>query len=124
MSEVWLKFLKPIWKDFRKIAFIEIDANQAETALAIIPEIEIRGVRFWFLLCACILASIGLNTGSAAVIIGAMLVSPLMGPILGLGFGLATQSKKTIILAARNLSWAVGGTLVLSTFYFVISPFN
>lgn len=120
----WLKPLVPIARRVKKVVMVEIDADQAEVAERIVPDIEIRGVRFWFLLSACVIASIGLNTNSVAVIIGAMLVSPLMGPILGLGFGLATRNRETVSLAARNLSWAVGGSLVLSTLYFLISPLD
>lgn len=108
----------------KKIVFFEVEGDQAQVAQTIVPEIEIRGVRFWFLLCSCVIASVGLNTNSAAVIIGAMLVSPLMGPILGLGFGLAIRSRKITIEAARNLTWATGASLLLSTFYFILSPLN
>lgn len=112
----------PLVRQIKRIVLVEVEGNQAEVASIILPEIEIRGIRFWFLLCSCIIASIGLNTNSAAVIIGGMLVSPLMGPILGLGFGLATRSRHTVELAFRNLVWAVLGTLVLSTLYFLVTP--
>ncbi|MEP7218545.1 MAG: hypothetical protein ABI876_06490, partial [Bacteroidota bacterium] len=49
--------------------------------------VRLRGANLWILVCAALIASIGLNTSSVAVIIGAMLISPLMGPILGIGLG-------------------------------------
>jgi uncharacterized hydrophobic protein (TIGR00271 family) len=120
----WIRPLISIAMRMKKLALIEIEGDQEEVASRIIPDIEIRGIRFWFLLSSCIIASIGLNTNSVAVIIGAMLVSPLMGPILGLGLGLAIQSRDTIELAARNLAWAVGGSLLISTLYFGLSPLD
>ena len=56
----------------------------------ILSNISFRGANLWILACAIIIASIGLNVNSTAVIIGAMLISPLMGPIVGAGFALAT----------------------------------
>ena len=65
----------------------------------ILSNISFRGANLWILACAILIASIGLNVNSTAVIIGAMLISPLMGPIVGAGFALATYDfdllKKT-----------------------------
>ena len=58
----------------------------------VISNISFRGANLWILACAIIIASIGLNVNSTAVIIGAMLISPLMGPIVGAGFALGTYN--------------------------------
>ena len=65
--------------DFRK------DADQISTTEAIKADIQFKGATAWILICSILVASIGLNTNSIPVVIGAMLISPLMGPILGVG---------------------------------------
>jgi uncharacterized membrane protein len=65
-------------------------AEPSETLAAIERDVEFRGVNLWILICAVVVASVGLNVNSTAVIIGAMLISPLMGPIIGIGTSLAT----------------------------------
>ena len=84
--------------------------------------IPVRGERAWLLVCSCLLASIGLDTGSAAVIIGAMLISPLMSPILGVGLGTAIADRALLALALRELALATIVTLAVSTLYFMLSP--
>ncbi len=84
--------------------------------------IPVRGERAWLLVCSCLLASIGLDVGSAAVIIGAMLISPLMSPILGVGLGVAIADRNLLSKALRELSLATIVTLLVSTLYFMLSP--
>ena len=76
------------------------------------------------LMCAIFIASIGLNMNSAAVIIGAMLISPLMTPIVGLGFGLAIFDTRLIKQSAEVLITQVLVSLLVSTLYFWISPLS
>ncbi len=84
--------------------------------------IPVRGERAWLLICSCLLASIGLDTGSAAVIIGAMLISPLMSPILGVGLGTALADRSLLQFALRELALATAITLGVSALYFTVSP--
>lgn len=65
--------------------------------------ISFRGSNLWILACAIVIASIGLNVNSTAVIIGAMLISPLMGPIVGTGFALAIYDFELLKKSVRNL---------------------
>ena len=83
---------------------------------------EMSGVSLWVLVAAVFIASLGLNTNSTAVIIGAMLVSPLMGPIMGFGLGLGINDFSLIKLAAKNFAYAVGISIITSIIYFSISP--
>lgn len=92
------------------------------TEARIEESIPIRGERAWLLVCSCLLASIGLDVGSAAVIIGAMLISPLMSPILGVGLGVAIADRNLLSKAMRELLLATVVTLVVSTIYFFLSP--
>ncbi|HCD35437.1 DUF389 domain-containing protein [Chlorobium phaeovibrioides] len=89
---------------------------------AVESDIEFRGSRLWILIFAILLASVGLNINSTAVIIGAMLISPLMGPINGMGYSIATYNFPLLRKAFKNYSFAVFASLAASTIYFAISP--
>jgi uncharacterized hydrophobic protein (TIGR00271 family) len=90
----------------------------------ITSSISFRGSNLWILACAIIVASVGLNVNSTAVIIGAMLISPLMGPIIGAGFALGTYNFDLLKRSFKNLFIATVVSLVVSTVYFFISPFK
>lgn len=90
----------------------------------IISNISFRGSNLWILACAILIASIGLNVNSTAVIIGAMLISPLMGPIVGAGFALATYDFDLLKKTGRSLFIATVVSLIVSFVYFYISPFK
>lgn len=86
--------------------------------------ISFRGSNLWILACAIIIASIGLNVNSTAVIIGAMLISPLMGPIVGAGFALGTYNFPLLKKSIKNLFIATFVSLLVSALYFYVSPFK
>ncbi len=86
--------------------------------------ISFRGANLWILACAIVIASVGLNVNSTAVIIGAMLISPLMGPIVGAGFALAIYDFELLKKSAKNLLIATILSLVVATIYFFVSPFK
>lgn len=83
-----------------------------------------RGSNLWILACAILIASVGLNVNSTAVIIGAMLISPLMGPIVGAGFALGTYDFVLLKKSAKNLIIATLVSLLVSATYFYLSPFK
>lgn len=86
--------------------------------------ISFRGANLWILACAIVIASIGLNVNSTAVIIGAMLISPLMGPIIGAGFSLGIYDFNLLKKSIKNLFIATIVSLTVSTIYFYLSPFK
>ncbi len=86
--------------------------------------ISFRGSNLWILACAIIIASVGLNVNSTAVIIGAMLISPLMGPIVGAGFALGTYDFALLKKSMKNLLIATVVSLLVSAVYFYLSPFK
>jgi uncharacterized hydrophobic protein (TIGR00271 family) len=86
--------------------------------------IVFRGTNLWILMFAIMVCSVGLNMNSTAVIIGAMLISPLMGPINGMGYGLATYDFPLFERSLKNLAFALGVSLLTSAFYFILSPLN
>lgn len=100
----------------------QIDTEEA--ALKIKSNIYFRGPNVWILAFSVIIASVGLNINSTAVIIGAMLISPLMGPIMGLGLALGTNDTSLLKGSLRNLLIMVLVSLLAASLYFLISPLN
>ncbi len=86
--------------------------------------IDFKGTNLWILIFAIFIASLGLNVNSTAVIIGAMLVSPLMGPIIGLGFGMAINDLSLLKKSFFSYLFAVAAGLTTSTIFFLLSPIN
>lgn len=83
-----------------------------------------RGTNLWILIFAIFVASLGLNVNSTAVVIGAMLISPLMGPIMGIGLGIGIGDVPLLRKAFQNLLIATCVALATSTLFFVLSPLN
>jgi len=83
-----------------------------------------RGTNLWVLIFAIFVASLGLNVNSTAVIIGAMLISPLMGPIMGIGLGIGINDVPLLRKAIYNFLIATSVALTTSTIFFLLSPLN
>ena len=111
-----------IWKGIQNILDIRQGVKHQEVTDDIKNNINFTRHNAWILVFAIILASIGLNTNNKAVIIGAMLVSPLMGPILGLGLSSATNDYPTLFRSLRNLAIAIILSILTSTIYFLLTP--
>ena len=109
------------------INFINLHSGEQEKRKVledVKSNISFRGANLWILACAIVVASIGLNVNSTAVVIGAMLISPLMGPIVGAGFGLGIYDFELLKRALKNLLIATVVGLLVSTTYFFLSPFK
>ncbi|MET4083117.1 putative hydrophobic protein (TIGR00271 family) [Pedobacter sp. UYP30] len=102
----------------------EDSADESETIKSIVKNVEFRGAHLWTLIFAIFIASIGLNVNSTAVIIGAMLISPLMGPIMGVGLGIGINDFELVKKAARNLALATAIGIGASALYFFITPLH
>ncbi len=103
--------------------FALIDGTDVEGTIKTIGDgSDMRGDKIWILFSGAILASIGLDTNSSAVIIGAMLISPLMNPILGVGLGIGISDRDLMMRAGKNFIFAVVASLLASTLYFLITP--
>jgi uncharacterized hydrophobic protein (TIGR00271 family) len=87
-------------------------------------DVSFKGVNVWALIFAIFIASIGLNVNSPAVIIGAMLISPLMGPIMGVGLGIGINDFELLKGAAKNFFIATVVSIVASFLYFSITPLS
>lgn len=96
--------LATLWRFLRtRFLLTEDMAEPAEIQAAVEAGIPFQGTNLWVLMFAILVASVGLNVNSTAVIIGAMLISPLMGPIVGIGFGAATLELGLIRRGFRSL---------------------
>ena len=100
----------------------EIDYENASTSIR--KNISFKGTNVFILVCAIIIASVGLNVHSISVIIGAMLVSPVMGPILGFGLGLGTEDNHLVKNSLKNYGVMVGISIIASSLYFLLSPLS
>jgi len=92
------------------------------TLVAIKRDIVFKGRSIWILIASIFIASIGLNQNSTAVVIGAMLISPLMGPILGMGLSVGTNDWETLKKALKFFLISVAISIITSTIYFLITP--
>jgi len=97
-------------------------ADPAEIVVDVEAGIAFKGTNLWVLFFAILVASVGLNVNSTAVIIGAMLISPLMGPIVGIGFGAAISDVALVRRGLKNLGIAAGLSVLVSALYFRFTP--
>ncbi|MDE6254709.1 MAG: TIGR00341 family protein [Muribaculaceae bacterium] len=115
----WKKFVTDLRSYFNISDDLE---SQAEVESSIRAGVSFKGSQLLTLIFAIFIASLGLNTDSIPVIIGAMLISPLMGPIIGMGLGIGIQDYDLLKRGLKNIIAAVVGSLVTSALYFLISP--
>lgn len=118
-GEWWRLFVQ----DFRtRFNISEDSAPQDQVIEAISKGVPFRGATLWILIFATILASVGLNVNSIGPIIGAMLISPLMGPILGFGLSLAINDSELMKKSVRNFGYMTLTAIATATIYFVLTP--
>lgn len=101
---------------------IRSDTDRDATIEAVKKDIPFKGHTAWILIFSIFVASIGLNVSSAAIVIGAMLISPLMGPIVGLGLSVAINDVETLRRSLINLSVMVVLSVLTAFLYFELSP--
>ena len=119
-----MTLLKRIKRFIRRYFYIYEELDTPGAAQRIKSGISFRGHNLWILAFSIIIASVGLNVNSTAVIIGAMLISPLMGPIIGVGLALGTNDVDLLKSAAKNLLVMVLVSLFASTLFFILSPLS
>ncbi|NPA67290.1 MAG: DUF389 domain-containing protein [Chlorobi bacterium] len=107
---------------FNEIFSIREGTDRLRTIEFIQKDIEFKGRGIWILIASIFIASIGLNVNSTAVVIGAMLISPLMGPILGMGLSVGTNDWKTLKKSLKYFFISVIVSIITSAIYFMISP--
>jgi uncharacterized hydrophobic protein (TIGR00271 family) len=116
--------LKRFTELIREVVNIDTHIDTDATERSIRNNVEFKGPNAWILAAAIIIASVGLNINSTPVIIGAMLISPLMGPIFGLGLGLGINDINLLKHSGKNLFVMVSISIIVSLFYFAITPLS
>ena len=109
-------------KDYFNLASDREDERQVIEQVS--AGVVFRGTNLWILMFAILIASLGLNVNSTAVIIGAMLVSPLMGPIIGMGLAVGIGDYDLLRRALKNYGIAVLISVLTATVYFILSPIS
>lgn len=117
---------KPAWQVlkifFSDLLDIRQDSDRDATIEAVKRDISFGGHNAWILIFSIFVASIGLNISSTAVVIGAMLISPLLGPIVGLGLSVAINDVETLRRSLINLGVMITLSVVTAYLYFELSP--
>jgi uncharacterized hydrophobic protein (TIGR00271 family) len=106
----------------RELLSIRADTDQEATKEAIVADISFKGHTAWILICSIFIASVGLNANSTAVVIGAMLISPLMGPILGIGMSIAINDIFTLRRSLKNFAVMVILSVLTAYLFFNFFP--
>jgi uncharacterized hydrophobic protein (TIGR00271 family) len=117
-----LAALRAFFKD--RFNLNEDKAEEEAIVESIQKEVHFKGTNLWTLIFAILIASIGLNVNSTAVIIGAMLISPIMGPIMGIGLGIATNDFDLMKKGLKNLAIAAIISIITSSIYFSVTPLH
>jgi len=116
--------LKTLNKFFRDLLDLKGDLDKLGTIQDVKDDISMKGHTAWILILSILIASIGLNVSSTAVVIGAMLVSPLMGPILGIGLAIGINDIDTLKRSMINFGVTVGLSVITSFLFFSIPIFK
>ncbi|MFS4469738.1 DUF389 domain-containing protein [Maribacter sp. 2210JD10-5] len=114
--------LGSIKKFLSELLDIRTNTDQDATKAAIIADIPFKGHTSWILICSIFIASIGLNANSTAVVIGAMLISPLMGPILGIGLSISINDLDTLKRSLKNFGVMVVLSVLTAFLFFKFFP--
>ncbi|WP_419212513.1 DUF389 domain-containing protein [Maribacter sp. X9] len=114
--------LGSVKKFLSELLDIRTNTDQQATKEAIIADIPFKGHTSWILICSIFIASIGLNANSTAVVIGAMLISPLMGPILGIGMSVAINDIDTLKRSLKNFAVMVVLSVITAYLFFRFFP--
>ena len=123
MSLIKENFATGLIKELKSYFQLSQDLEpQADVETSIRSGVSFKGSQLIVLIFAIFIASLGLNTNSIPVIIGAMLISPLMGPIFGMGLALGIQDYSLLKRGFKNICMAVLGSVAASAIYFLISP--
>jgi uncharacterized hydrophobic protein (TIGR00271 family) len=116
--------MNDLFQKLRRLYHIPKVGGEQDVYDAIKKGVYFKGYNLWLLIFAMVIACVGLNNNNTAAIIGAMLLSPLMGPIVGLGFGFGIGSKNMIQASVLNWLIMVGTSLLASSVFFMLSPFD
>lgn len=115
-------FLRSVGKAFFQLIDLKADTDKQGTIESVRKYVSLKGYNVWILMASAMIASIGLDTNAPAIIIGAMLISPLMSPILGTGLSIGINDRELLWLSIQNFFIAIFVTIFTSYIYFKITP--
>lgn len=121
-SSEYLTSASNFWELTKRIFNLNDQIDKAQTRAQILENINFQGIAAYVLIISIFIASIGLNANSVAVVIGAMLISPLMGPIMGLGYAIAVNDIETLNRSILNFGVMVVIAILTSFIYFSLAP--
>lgn len=110
------------WRFVKRTLSLKEGIDRQSTMDGIIQDVDFRGHTAWILVCSILIASIGLGSNNIPIIVGAMLISPLMGPILGIGLAAGTNDFDLLKRSITNLGVALTISVLISTLYFLLIP--
>lgn len=122
IGDAWMELMRGIKEWFADLVDLQDGMDREGTIVYIKSSKMMRGANVWMLICSIMIAALGLDLNSEAVIIGAMLISPLMSPILGIGLGVGINDRLTLIQAAKQFGISILIALAASTLYFTVTP--
>ncbi|MGB0424421.1 MAG: DUF389 domain-containing protein [Flavobacteriales bacterium] len=115
-------FFKSLWSFIQDTLSLKEGIDKPATIEGIKHDVVFKGHAAWILVCSIMIASIGLSTGNVPILVGAMLISPLMGPILGVGLAAGTNDFELLVKSLKNFGVAVVISIFISWLYFLIIP--
>ncbi|MCB0477478.1 MAG: TIGR00341 family protein [Crocinitomicaceae bacterium] len=119
-----IKASTSLWAYLRNLFSIKKDVNKKQAEVEIRDNITFAGINVWVLICSIIVASVGLMSNSIPTVIGAMLISPLMGPIRGMGLGTGIYDFKLVLESLKNFGVMTIIAIVASFLFFLATPFQ
>ncbi|MEM8524546.1 MAG: DUF389 domain-containing protein [Bacteroidota bacterium] len=122
LGDIFRNFWKGVVSWFRDFINLESGLDREGTIISIRKGMRMRGHSAWLLMCSIMIASLGLDLNSPAVIIGAMLISPLMSPILGVGLAVGINDKNMLYVSLQHYAVAILIALITSYIYFSFTP--
>lgn len=122
ISFFFFSLVQEIWQLFRGIFDLNQGMDREGAILEIRNNKKMEGANAWLLMCSIMVASLGLDLNSPAVIIGAMLISPLMSPILGVGLSIGINDRGMLFVSLRHFAISIAISLTTSFIYFKLTP--
>ena len=116
------RFLSSFGKFFSSLVDLQEGIDREGTIVWIKNNKRMLGANAWLLMCSIMIASLGLDLDSPAIIIGAMLISPLMSPILGVGMGIGTNDRESLFISLKHFGVSIAIAIITSFIYFWINP--
>ena len=118
ISYFFFSLMRKIWDFVVDIFDLKSGMDREGAILEIRNNKKMQGANAWLLMCSIMVASLGLDLNSPAVIIGAMLISPLMSPILGVGLSIGINDRNMLLVSLKHFSISIGISLITSFLYF------